>query len=290
MNYIEFHRSGVEISAVSFGGMPLSIKGRPSEEEARAVLRAVLDGGVNFIDTADVYCLDDEDLGHNERLIASVLRWRDDRERIHVATKGGMRRPKGAWVNDATPNRLRLACENSLRALGVDQIFLYQLHAPDPNFMFEKSVETLARLQDEQKIRFVGLSNVSVEQIDAASTIVEVASVQNRLNPFFREAIDTGVVEECESRRITFLAYSPLGGGRLSRKLPEHPVLRDVAAEADVSPEQATLAWVRSRGKTVVPIPGASTTGHALDSIAASEIELSREHLQRISDSSFDRS
>ena len=124
-------RTGIDISVIGFGGMPLSTDGRPDEKEARRVINASIDAGVNFIDTADVYCLNDDDIGHNERLIAATLRERGDHERIHVATKGGMRRPKGAWTRDGSPQHLRRACEASLRALGVERIFLYQLHAPD---------------------------------------------------------------------------------------------------------------------------------------------------------------
>src|SRR4051812_32714672 len=112
--------------------MPLSIQGRPSEDQAKLVLHAAIDAAVTFIDTADVYCIDDDDIGHNERLIASVLRERTDRASIRVATKGGLARPKGAWTNDGRPKHIREACERSLRALETEQIFLYQFHAPDP--------------------------------------------------------------------------------------------------------------------------------------------------------------
>ncbi|MGZ8853908.1 MAG: aldo/keto reductase, partial [Thermoanaerobaculia bacterium] len=120
------------ISEIGFGGMPLSIKDRPPEEVGRAVINAAIDAGITFIDTADVYCLDDSDIGHNERLIASALRERADRDRVRVATKAGLRRPRGEWTLDGSPQHIRDACEQSLRSLGVEQIFLYQLHAVDP--------------------------------------------------------------------------------------------------------------------------------------------------------------
>src|SRR6185295_13615869 len=125
-------------------------------------------------------------------------------------------------TNDGRPKHIREACELSLRALETGQIFLYQLHAPDPGFPFEKSVEAFAELQREGKFVHFGLSNVSVKQLDVASKIIDVVSVQNRLNPYFREALDNGVVYECGQRGITFLAYSPVGGGRLAKKLPGH--------------------------------------------------------------------
>lgn len=272
---------------IGFGAMPLSIQGRPAEEQSRAVLHAAIDAGVTLIDTADVYCLDDSDLGHNERLIASVLRERKDK--VRVATKGGLRRPKGAWTNDGRPRHIREACERSMRALGVDQISLYQFHAPDPGVPFEKSVEAFAELQREGKVKDVGLSNVSVKQMDAASKILAVASVQNRLNPYFREALENGVVYECEQRGIPFLAYSPVGGGRLAKKLPRFSVLQEIARARDASAHAVVLAWVRSKGQTVMPIPGARSVEHALDSIRSASLTLSAEETAKIDEADFSR-
>ena len=272
---------------IGFGAMPLSIQGRPPEDDARQVLNAAIDAGVTLIDTADVYCLDDSDIGHNERLIASVLRERKDK--VRVATKGGLRRPKGAWTNDGRPKHIREACERSLRALETDQISLYQFHAPDPGVPFEKSVEAFAELQREGKVRDVGLSNVSVKQLDAASKILTVASVQNRLNPYFREALENGVVYECEKRGIPFLAYSPVGGGRLAKKLPQFPLLKEIARAHDASPHAVVLAWVRSKGKRVVPIPGARTVEHALDAVRSADLTLTAEEIAKIDEADFSR-
>jgi aryl-alcohol dehydrogenase-like predicted oxidoreductase len=176
-------RTNVPISAIGFGGMPLSIQGRPPDDEGRRVIHAAIDAGITFIDTADVYCLNDGDLGHNERLIASAIRQRRDRDSIHIATKAGLRRPGGQWTRDGTPKHIREACEQSLRALGVEEIWLYQFHAPDPSVPFEESIEAFAELQRQGKVLYVGLSNVSVKQIEQASHIVDVRSVQNRLSP-----------------------------------------------------------------------------------------------------------
>src|SRR5688572_8547097 len=191
--------TGEEIPVIGFGGMPLSIQGRPDEEQGRRVLNAAIDAGMTFIDTADVYCLDDSDIGHNERLIASVGRSGE----IRVATKAGLRRPRGAWTNDATPAHIREACEQSLRSLQTDRIWLYQLHAPDPRVAFEKSVEAFAELRREGKFQHFGLSNVSVKQIDQARAILPVVSVQNRMNPYLRENVK--VAKACAERNITFL-------------------------------------------------------------------------------------
>jgi aryl-alcohol dehydrogenase-like predicted oxidoreductase len=270
--------------------MPLSIQGRPEPAIAQAVLHASLEAGVTFIDTADVYCLGEHDLGHNERLISVALRsWSGPRERILVASKGGLTRPGGAWQREGSPRHLRLACESSLRALAVEQIALYQLHAPDPAVPFEASVGALAELQREGKIRWVGLSNVSVAQLRAAQAIIPIATVQNRLNPFFREAIAEGVVGYCGERNIGFLAYSPVGGGRLNQKLPGHPVLRRLSERLQRSPHALVTAWVLAQGPTVFAIPGARSVVHAQDAARAAELVLSVEDLAAIDQAEFDR-
>jgi len=289
MQHVKLGRTGTEISSIGFGGMPLSIKGRPDERTARAVINASLDAGVTFIDTADVYCMTNDDLGHNERLIAATLRDRRNGETIHVATKGGLSRPDGDWTRDGSARHLREACEASLRALDVEKIFLYQLHAPDPEVPFEKSVETLAELQREGKIEHVGLSNVSVDQIASASKILEVQSVQNRLSPFFREAIDEGVIDACQKGKITFLAYSPLGGGRLSKKIAAINVMKQIARNHGASTGAVTLAWVRSKGSRIVPIPGASKVENAIDSAGASDLTLSGDEVETIDKAEFSR-
>jgi aryl-alcohol dehydrogenase-like predicted oxidoreductase len=278
------------VTAVGYGGMHLSIQDRPPEDLSIRVIHAALDAGVTLIDTADVYCLDEADIGHNERLIAVALRsWRGKRDEVTVATKGGLTRPGGRWESDGRPEHLRSACERSLQALGIDCIDLYQLHAPDPRVPLAESVGALQALQCEGKIRWVGLSNVSVPQIWEASSIVPVTTVQNRLNPFFREALAQGVVEYCETRGMGFLAYSPIGGGRLNRKLPNHPVLQPMAARLGVTPHALVLAWVLAQSPAVVAIPSARTVDHALDSVAAAAIVLSASDLAAITAAEFSR-
>jgi aryl-alcohol dehydrogenase-like predicted oxidoreductase len=278
------------VPPVGYGGMHLSLEDRPPERQGLEVIRAALDAGVRLIDTADVYCLDDADIGHNERLVAEALRgWSGDRDGVLVATKGGLTRPAGRWERDASPEHLRAACERSLRALGVERIGLYQLHAPDPEVPFEESIGALAELRREGKIRWVGLSNVSVAQVRAAEAIVPVASVQNRLNPFFRESLEEGVVRHCAEQGIGFLAYSPVGGGRLNRKLPEHPVLRPMAARLGVSAHTLVLAWVLAQSPAVIAIPSARRVAHALDSVGAGALELSAEDLAAIDRGAFSR-
>lgn len=277
------------VSAIGFGGMPLSTPGRPPDAQAIRTIHAALDARVTLIDTANVYCVDDGDIGHNERLIARALAsWSGRRDGVIVATKGGMTRPAGRWErNGGHPDQLRRACESSLKALGVERIDLYQYHAPDPSVPFAESVGALAELRAQGKIRWVGLSNVSVAQIEEARTIVSVTTVQNRLSPFFREALERGVVQHCGGKGIGFLAYSPVGGGRLHKKLPDHPVVRPIAERHGASPHAVVLAWVLAQGPTVIPIPGGRTPEHVRDAIGAAEVRLSQEDVAAITGADF---
>lgn len=290
MKFRPFGSDGPPVSAVGFGGMHLSIQGRPSEAQGVEVIQAALDAGVTLIDTADAYCLDDRDVGHNERLIARALRsWSGDGSQVMVATKGGVIRTGSRWLNDGSPAHLLAACEASLRALGVERIDLYQLHAPDPDVPIEESVETLAELRREGKIRWVGLSNVTVTQIRSAEAIVPITAVQNRLNPFFRDALTDGVLRYCTKRGIAFLAYSPTGGGRLNLKLPNHPVLQPMAARLKVSAHQLVLAWVLAQSPVVIVIPSARTVDHGRDSTLAADLSLPPADLAAIDQAEFSR-
>lgn len=282
--------TGTTVSVIGYGGMHLSISGRPTEEEGVRVIHAALDGGMTLIDTADAYCLDDGDTGHNERLIARALReWSGPRERITIATKGGVVRAGGRWDRDGRPEHLRAACDASLKALAVEQIALYQFHAPDPRVPFEESIGAIADLQSRGKIRWVGLSNVSVAEIQKAERFIDVAAVQNRLNPFFREALADGVLEYCSNRGIAFLAYSPTGGGRLTRKLPEHPVLMGIGRRLSLTAHAVCLACEVAQGATVIAIPGARRMEHAQDSAQAGDVQLGQADLTSIDAAEFSR-
>jgi len=280
-----------DVSVVGLGGMHLSIDGRPDEGTALRVIHTALDAGATILDTADVYCLDDADLGHNERLMAKALRtWGGRRDAIVVATKGGMIRPGGRWERNGRPEHLRRACDRSLKALGTERIDLYQLHAPDPEVPFAESVGALVELQRAGKIRWIGVSNVTVADIEAAARLTPLVAVQNRLNPFFREALSGGVVAECARRGLGFLAYSPVGGGRLNKKLPDHPVLQPIARRHSISSHAVVLAWVLAQGDTVIAVPSARTTAHAADSLAATDVQLSAAELAAIDAAEFSRS
>ena len=288
MQYRPLGPSAPDVSIVGYGGMHISIADRPDESVSVRVIHAALDAGVTLIDTADVYSLGPHDIGHNERLIARALReWRGPREQILVATKGGSERPEGRWTRNGRPEHLRSACERSLRALGVDEIALYQLHAVDPDVPIEDSMGAFARLLEEGKILRAGLSNVSVDEIERARRVVPITSVQNRLNPFFRESLVHGVVRHCSDEGLGFLAYSPTGGGRLNRKLPAHPVVARIAAAHGASPHAVVLAWVLAQGPTVIAIPSARKPEHARDSAEAADLQLSADDLAAIDEAEF---
>ncbi len=266
--------TGWSVSAIGLGGMPMSIRKRPSAEVAVQTIHAALDGGIDFIDTADVYCLDENDIGHNERLIARALAERGSSQRVYVATKGGLARPGGAWTVSAHPDHLVAACEASLEALRTDCIDLYHLHAPDPEVPFADSVGALARLREAGKVAHVGLSNVSVEEIEAARAIVPITSVQNRCNPWDLRAWSDGVVPYCEQHDITFLAYSPVGGGRRHRRVLTAAPLLSVAERHGASPYQVALAWLSMSSPVLIPIPGASKPASATSSAGALSLRL----------------
>jgi aryl-alcohol dehydrogenase-like predicted oxidoreductase len=273
---------GLQVSAIGLGEMPLSLAGRPDEAQAVRTIHAALDAGVTLIDTADSYCRDQSDFGHGERLVAKALAaWPGDRERVLVATKGGHTRPGGSWELDGRPEYLRQACEASLQRLGVEAIGLYQFHRPDPRVPFVESVEAVAELKAAGKVRLVGLSNVSIDQIRQARELVEVASVQNEFSPRFRRS--EGELAWCAANRLAFLPWSPLGGIGRGRDLGgRHRAFAEVAEAHGVSPQQVALAWQLAKAPVVIPIPGSSRPETILDSAAAASLRLSADELARL--------
>jgi aryl-alcohol dehydrogenase-like predicted oxidoreductase len=272
---------GEEVFPIGLGAMGMSITGRPDEERSIRTIHAALDAGVNLIDTADAYALDDTEVGHNERLIAKALRGR--RDGVLVATKGGHTRPGGAWELDGRREYLRAACEASLRALETDRIDLYQYHRPDPDVPYAESVGALKELQDEGKIRWIGISNASNAQIEEACSIAEITAVQNQLSLEYRGPIERGEVAECERRGIAFLAWSPLGGiSRAPDAAGAHDPVQAAAASHGVSPQQVALAWLLSLSDCVIPIPGSTRPESILDSVAAASLELTDDELRQV--------
>ncbi len=242
---------------IAMGGMRLSTERDRDEARAIAVLHAAFDAGINFIDTADAYCWDSSEAGHNERLIARALAcWHGDRARVVVATKGGLTRPEGRWIANGRARHLVAACEASRRALGVDRIHLYQLHAPDPRTPLATSVRALASLKRDGLIESIGLCNVNVGQIEEARRITEIAAVQAELSIWNDESILGGVAGYCIANGIRLLAYRPLGGPKRLRRTGSEPVLVALAARHGATPFEIALAWLRDLSTLILPIPG----------------------------------
>jgi aryl-alcohol dehydrogenase-like predicted oxidoreductase len=273
------------ITRIGLGGMNLSLPGRPERGEAIGVIRASIEAGVTLIDTADSYAIDQSEIGHNERLIAEALESMGLSVAdgpIIVATKGGLTRPGGRWRPDGRPASLRAACEASLRALNTDRIPLYQLHAPDPAVPFMESVGTIAALRDEGKVEAVGLSNVGVEQIELASSVAPIASVQNAFSTWDVGYRRSEVVEHCRKKGILFLAYSPLGGKGRASSLSEAQSLARLAVELDATAQELALAWLIHQSPVMVPIPGATTIRSAQSSARSAALTLDRRTLTRV--------
>jgi aryl-alcohol dehydrogenase-like predicted oxidoreductase len=266
--------SGIKTGAVGLGGMPLSLRTRPDEADGVRVIHAAFEAGMTLVDTADVYCIDHNDIGHNERLIAKALSSWPRRAEIVVATKGGLERPGGSWVTNGRPDHLTSACEASLVALGVERIDVYQLHAPDDDVPFADSVGSLARLQETGKIAHVGLSNVTVDEIEEARGIVEIVSVQNRCNPVDRKSFDNGVVAHCHAEGIAFLPHSPVGGHGGHDRTAGDRILKRIAERLGVTTYELCIAWLLALSPIMIPIPGASRVASAVSSAAAAEVEI----------------
>jgi aryl-alcohol dehydrogenase-like predicted oxidoreductase/predicted kinase len=237
--------------------MRLSTAPDRDEERAVAVLHAAFDEGVRLLDTADAYCLDDTETGHNERLIARALAtWSGDASAVRVATKGGLRRPDGRWKADGRARALTSACEASLRAVGLNRIPLYQLHAPDPRVPLATSVRALDALARRGLIEAIGLCNVTVGQIEEARRITEIASVQVELSLWNDASVLGGVVAYCIRHGIPLLAYRPLCGPVRRRRVEGDPVLAKLAADHGATAHEIALAALADLPPLVWPVPG----------------------------------
>lgn len=267
----------LEVNRLGFGAMRLTgegIWGEPGNpEQVRAVLRRVVEIGINLIDTADSYGPD-----VSERLIGETLSpYPDD---LTIATKGGLVRPgPGRWETNGRPEHLRKACEGSLRRLGLERIDLYQLHRIDPDVPAEESLGVLSELQEEGKIRHAGLSEVSVDEIRQAQEIVPIATVQNRYNLTDRGSED--VLDYCEREGIGFIPWFPLATGNLAK--PGAP-LDEISERHGARPSQIALAWLLKRSPVMLPIPGTSSVEHLNENTAAAGIELSDEEFEELED------
>jgi len=267
------------VDRLGFGAMRITgpgIWGPPTQppdgpDGAIALLRRAVELGVNFIDTADSY-------GPNvsEELIAQALAPYDG---VIVATKAGLVRPgPGVWNADGRPEHLREALEGSLRRLRVDQIDLYQFHRPDPDVPFEESLGAFVEAKRAGKIRHIGLSNVSLEELERAVAMTEIASVQNRYSALDRHS--QRVLEECERRRIAFIPWFPLAAGEAT---VAEGALETVARDHGATSGQIALAWLLAVSPAMLPIPGTSRIDHLEENVAAAEIVLSAADLEALS-------
>jgi pyridoxine 4-dehydrogenase len=247
------------VNRLGFGAMRLpGVRGEPRPAVARELLREAVRLGVDLIDTAHAY-------GRSEEMIADALHPYPDG--LVIATKGGLRR---GGLPDGRPERLRADCETSLRRLRLGTIDLWQLHHPDPAIPLEEQLGAIRELRDEGKIRFVGLSNVSLDELRRAQELVEIVTVQNRFN--IVEQGDDDVLRACEAARIAFMPFAPIAMGHL---LGSFPALAGVAARHGASQAQIALAWLLDRSPVVLPIPGTGSLDHLHDNVDAARIELS---------------
>ena len=263
----------LSVNRLGYGAMRLTgdgIWGPPKDRKAAlAVLRRAVELGVNFIDTADSY-----GPYANEELIAEALF--PYPPGLVIATKGGWNRPgPNQWTHDATPAHLRKAVEGSLKRLRLDRIDVYQLHTPDPVVPFDASVETLAELRNEGKVRLVALSNVTQEHIERARKIVPIVSVQNRYS--FADREWDYVVDYCQKNGLAFIPWFPLGAGKVAGQ-----VLDRIAGEHSASPTQIALAWLLRRSPIMLPIPGTSSVEHLEQNVAAASLQLTEEEFEEL--------
>ena len=261
------------VHRLGFGAMRVTgdgIWGEPkNRDEARAVLRRAVELGVDFIDTADSYGPD-----VSETLIAEALH--PYPENLVIATKGGLVRPgPGRWEPDGRPEHLRAALDGSLRRLRLEQIPLYQFHRPDPEVPLEDSIGTLVELKAQGKIRHIGVSNVTEEQLRAAQRLTPIVSIQNRYNVDDRRS--ESLVDLCEQESIVFLPWAPI------QNLEENRAVQEAAANHGVTAHQVVLAWLLARSPSILPIPGTGSVGHLEENVAAARLELTAAEVAAIS-------
>ena len=267
-----FDLGDTTVTRLGYGTMQLTgpgVWGEPKDsDEAVRVIRRAYELGVTFYDTADSY-------GPvvAERLLRTALHpYADD---VVIATKAGLtRQGPGKWTPVGRPAYLRQQCEMSLRHLGLEQIPLYQLHRIDPEVPLADQIGELRALQDEGKIRHIGLSEVSVEQLVAAQQHATIVSVQNLFNLTNRSA--EALLDHCAEHGVGFIPWFPLATGKLAE--PGGP-LADIAQRLDASPSQVALAWLLHRSPVMLPIPGTSSVAHLEDNVAAAGLELSESDL-----------
>jgi len=261
------------VNRLGYGAMRITgdgIWGEPqSREDAKQVLRRAVDWGINFIDTADSYGPD-----VSEALIAEALH--PYPEDLVIATKGGLERPgPNVWTPNGRPEHLVQACEGSLRRLKIDQIPLYQFHRPDPKVPVEDSIGALAELKDQGKIRHIGVSNFSEEQLRVAQGLTPIVSIQNRYNVDDRRS--ESIVDLCEQEQIVFLPWAPI------QNMDDNATVQRLARAYDATPHQIVLAWLLARSPMILPIPGTGSAAHLQENVAAAGITLTQAEVAALS-------
>ena len=277
-----------QVGAIGLGLMTFDQTGTQPRQQLLDTVTAALDAGVTLFDTADAYGPGDEKgagaQGENERLIASILDELGVRDRVLLATKGGhVRTDGGAWDLDSSAEHLHRAVDDSLARLGVEQLFLWQHHRPDPKVPYDEVIGTMKEIADSGKVAHLGLSNADPDQIRAAHAVLgdALVSVQNEFSPKFRSSRPE--IDVCEELGLAFLPWSPLGGLSDAKELADkHPAFAEVASERGVSAQQVALAWELAQSPCVIPIPGAKRPSSITDSAAAAEIELTDDELARL--------
>jgi aryl-alcohol dehydrogenase-like predicted oxidoreductase len=266
--------SDLTVNRLGFGAMRITgtgIWGHPADrDQAKAVLRRAIELGVNFIDTADSYG------PHvSEELIREALHpYPDD---LVIATKGGLERSgPGQWSPNGRPEHLVDACDGSLRRLKLDEIALYQFHRPDPAVRLEDSIGALVTLKEQGKIRHIGLSNVTEDQVRRAQRLTPIVSIQNRYNVGDRQS--ESLVDLCDQEQMVFLPWAP------TQDLDRNATLRGLAERHAVQPRQLVLAWLLARSPSILPIPGTGSVSHLEDNVAAVAIELTPDEVASLTD------
>ena len=273
---------GTEVRRLGYGAMRLT--GQPGNfgpyeawDAGKMVLRRTLDLGINFIDTARAY-----GPGWNETLVAEALR--PYPEGLFIATKGGVVKKSATERHlDGTPNGLRRDCEESLKNLRVDCIDLYQLHWVDPDVPLSESVMGLARLQQEGKIRLIGLSNITIEQLEEARSVAQIASVQNRYS--VGEKQGDPMVAFCAREGVAFVPYGPLGADPMKPGAPlasAEGALAEIGKELGTTTIQVALSWLLHRAPNILPIPGTTSIAHLEENVASASLSLTVEQLQQL--------
>jgi pyridoxine 4-dehydrogenase len=268
----------LSVNRLGYGAMRITgegIWGEPADiPTSIRVLQRAVQLGVTFIDTADSYGPD-----VSETLIAKALYpYPAD---LVIATKGGLVRPgPGAWARNAHPAHLREACEGSLRRLRLERIDIYQLHAPDPSVPLADSIGELVRMRSEGKIRYIGISNVSLDELEQAERLTPIVSVQNRFN--LEDRRSEPVIAHCENKAMAFIPWAPLGSGRHATQSGSMRALARVAERHKVTIGQAAIAWLLNRSKAMLPIPGTASVKHVEENIAAAAIRLTPEDMREL--------